>query len=303
MEIIKPPKQTFMAELERFEPASRDSTAIVAAKTCMRYYFYTMVCGFVDKESPMFFKFGSAYHKFREVLETYQGDQEKKYEAAIVSALLEFGMSDPPIGGKFYFLTRERLLKTCKKAYVHRNKELTSGNVKVLKSEQAFEVLLLDGKTRRGGKLDQILQYGGRTAIRDFKTTSKNIAYYERLTDPNDQFTGYLLGISKLTGEYVGLLVVEVVHNSKSEGPTIKTFLATRTSWQLEQWEREQVVIEEMISVCRGRDIWPMEEKACPFCKFRSVCKMGTEQAQQARLQQEFTQRAWDYKSLGEDAD
>jgi len=114
-------------------------------------------------------------------------------------------------------------------------------------------------------------------------------------------FTGYLVGLSKLTGEYVGLLIVEVLHNSRSAGPTIKPFFATRTDWQLDKWEEETIYYEKIIDICREDDIWPMMEKSCPFCKFRSVCKMGTEQAQASRLQQEFAQRTWDYKSLGED--
>jgi len=85
MEIIKPPKQIFMAGIERREPASRDHTAVISAKTCLRKYFYEMVLGFTDKITPQFFKFGTAYHKFREVLETStQETEQKQYSLEVV---------------------------------------------------------------------------------------------------------------------------------------------------------------------------------------------------------------------------
>ena len=308
LEIIKPPKQEFMAAFNRTEPVSRDHTAIIAAKFCKRYYFYTIVLGFTSKLTPQFFKFGKAYHRFREVLEISKEETEqKRYEEAIMASIKTYGKHDPLAGAEFDFLTRERLLRSNKKAFEIVKKE--RANVKVLAVEQSFEVFLSDGKTRRGGKADQFISYGGRKAGRDFKTTSKDLsnprtkAYYERGINPNDQFTGYMVGLTHLTGEFVGMLVVEVLFNSKKSGPGIIPFLSTLTPWLMAQWEKEQSVVEDMISIARDRDIWPMEEKNCAFCAFRSVCKSGTEQAQMDQLKKEFIQRPWDYKNLGEDND
>jgi hypothetical protein len=297
MELIKPVKQEFMAKFERCEPAARDHSATIKAKECMRLYFYTMVLGFREKETPQFFNFGSAYHKFREKLETEEGPDDKKYVIALAAALDIF-QGDPPAGSKYDFLSRGRLMKSCEVAFKHWKQEKSQGNIEVVAVEQPFDVYLSDGKTRRGGKADQVIRMHGRLAGRDWKTSSKNEYFYDRTIEPNDQFTGYLFGIGKLSGEFASSMIVDVLFNTKSKGPTIKSFITSRTEWQMDQWEKEQIHFEKLISACREEDIWPMEEKNCSFCMFRSVCKKGTEDAQIAQLEREFVQNAWDYKNL-----
>jgi len=46
MEVMPIPRQTFMPEVKRKEPAIRDSTLVMPQKTCRRYYFFKSVCGF-----------------------------------------------------------------------------------------------------------------------------------------------------------------------------------------------------------------------------------------------------------------
>ena len=41
------------------------------------------------------------------------------------------------------------------------------------------------------GRADQIVKWSGKVWGRDFKTSSKDGAFYQRQLDPNEQFTGY----------------------------------------------------------------------------------------------------------------
>src|SRR5215203_2975982 len=73
MELEDHPVRIFMPKYNRYEPKIRDSTSIKSWKTCQRKYFYEIVLGFSSRETPPYFAWGSAYHKFREVLEVAYG--------------------------------------------------------------------------------------------------------------------------------------------------------------------------------------------------------------------------------------
>ena len=177
-------------------------------------------------------------------------------------------------------------------------KEKKDGKIKVIAVEQPFEVVLANGVTTRGGKADQFVKWNGMLYGRDFKTSSKSSGWYDRGIDPNDQFTGYTIGLQKLSDQPVQGLIVDVLFNTKTTGPKIQQFIASRSQWQLRQWEKEQAIVEQNITNCRDNDIWPMHEKNCTFCHFRSVCKKGSEKAQAGALKAEYIQREWDYKNL-----
>jgi len=324
MKTIEHPKQEFMARFERYEPASRDSTAVLAFKKCARYYFYKIVLGFREKGTPQYFIFGSAYHRFREVLELehqkditqHLHDAGPLFVKAIDAATKTFkarGGDPVPGSSKFDYLTEAKLMECCIVAFNAWRKEKEKNAIEVLAVEQSFEVVLSDGKTTRGGRADQFARFTGQLAGRDFKTTSKDVNnqhtenFYKRGMDPNDQFTGYLVGLTHLSGEFVGMLIVDVLvipsptKKTPNPKPYLKQFLSTRTRWQLEIWEEEVAIVERWIDICREEDKWPMCEGSCSYCEYHSVCTKGTEQAQMAKLEEFFTKVPWDYKSLGEE--
>lgn len=306
MEIITPPKQTFMARFTRYEPASQDSTSVMAYKKCERFYFLTIVLGFRSKDKPVYFRFGSAVHKFDEVLENTK-DLKTALEAA--AALFKKEGGDPSVEDKKYgHLTGARLLETCMLIYADWQKEKAQGRVEVLAVEQAFEVFLSDGVTRRGGKADKFIRWNGKLWGKDRKTTTRGLMYYEQSVDPNDQFTGYILGLSKLSGEYVQGLVIDVVSNEKNtkaaqKHPELRQFTVQKTPQALERWEKDQINIAKKLQSDRENDEWPMRETGCYRCIMRSVCTKGSEQAMMNQLTTHFIQKPWDYKTLGDEVD
>ena len=316
METITPFKQTFMADLKRHEPAARDSTAIVHAKKCLRLYFYRIVLGYTDRQTKPYFRFGSAYHVFMEVLEKswYDpiakiGDKDHKNEAhvdkAIKAAMTRFGKNDPPVGSRWDFQTSGKLMASCLKAYKKWKNEKKVGAIEVVGIEQEFEIVLKDGKTRRGGKADQFVKWNSELGGKDFKTSSLTYNKFERGIDPNDQFDGYLLGLSRLADEHVGFLLVDTLFNRKPTksdvgGPEIKVYTVTKTPYQLNKFEEECIFVESLIDKAREEDIWPMNQSHCWNCIMRSVCKKGTERSQMNQLEAEFRVEPWDYKTLGQ---
>lgn len=311
---IPPIKQLFMSKYERFEPAARDSTAIKLAKECWRKYFFSTVLGFrVPKAgSPIYFPFGSAYHKFREVLELeYKKlttpiakiDCDKCLEPAWLAAKELWPGNPTPGSSKWDYMTLDYLLLCCVTGFNWWKNEKIGGQFEILATEQSFEVVLPNGKSS-GGRADQIVRWNGRPWGRDFKTTGQTPEWYEKSQlDPVDQFFRYTHGESGLLGERIEGQLVEVLFHKKATKtdkgkPRIKSFIVSYTPAQIDRWEREQVVIERQLDICREEDVWPACETYCGRCAYHSVCKAGTERAMMGKLEQNWLQRHWDYKNI-----
>lgn len=296
MDIIKAPLVKFMSKYERHEPRIRDHTAIITAKTCKRKYFLSIVLGFRPKQTKEYFAFGAAYHHFREVLTKSNGDVKVALESVIKYWTKH--AREPQPGTQYDFLTGGRLLASCNAAVQHVKKIEATGQIQIISAEQVFQVMLSDGETAIGGRADQIIRWNGKLWGVDFKTSSKMGPFYERTLEPNNQFTLYTLAESKLHGERVLGQRIEVLYNTKKEGPKIVTLMTQRTEDQLLDWEKEIIWYEKnIIAKCREDDMYPKEETQCPFCPFHSVCKQPTEGAMMAQLDTHFNQVPWDYSN------
>lgn len=300
MEVIAAPVKRFMAKYERHEPLVRDHTSIITFKTCKRKYFLKIVLGFRPKQTPTYFAFGSAYHKFREVLEK-TSDVAQAISAAIT--YWQKNGTEPIVGTKWAHLTGARLMASCKEAYKFWQKERANGTVKVIAVEQFFQVTLSDNKTVIGGRADQILRWNGKLWGRDFKTSSKMGKFYDRTLEPNNQFTLYTVAESKLSSERVLGQLVEVMYNTKEEGPKVVPLMTSRTEDQLNAWEKDMIFYTKIMDMCRNEDCYPMEESHCPYCEFHSVCKAPSEGAMMGQLEYNFTQVPWDYSNPSGETD
>jgi hypothetical protein len=284
--------------LSRHEPIIVDSTSMMTFKTCPRKYFYRIILGYVPKGTAPYFAYGSAYHVFRDVLETtYKSnkDYKKCFEAAFLAALTYWQKhgEEPVVGTRWDFLTQGRLVKTCQVAYEHWKKEKEQNKIIVIANEQPFVIAMPDG-TLIAGRFDQIIRWNGKPWGRDFKTSSKMGAYYQRTLEPNDQFTRYTYAQGKLTGEYVQGQVVEVMYNTKSAGPKIEQFTTSRSRDQLETWEEEHEFWVSLLKICRDTDNYPMNEKSCSFCEYHSVCKQPSESSMMYQLDNYYNVKPWD---------
>lgn len=305
MEIHVAPLVKLMSKFSRHEPVVRDSTYDMAFKTCPRLGFLKLVLGFRPKETKPYFSFGICYHKFREILqnELMKGSSDQNAVLAALNATMALWKkigTEPDVNTQWDFLTGARLIASCQKAAKHVFAERQQGNIKVLATEQPFQVYLSDNKTLIGGRADQIVLWNGKLWGRDFKTTSKMGKFYDRTLEPNDQFTRYTLGESKLQGTRVQGQIVEVLYNSKKEGPEIHPKISSRTEEQLVRWENDMIEFGVLLDYYRTHDYYPMFEKQCPFCEFHSVCKQPTESGMMAQLESRFEQRPWDFYSVSQ---
>ena len=295
-----------MPQFTRYESVVNDPSGRNEARKCLKKYFFTRVLGFRAPGNNIAMYFGTCYHKFREVIEREYMENKELAADDLFDHCLRIGMiivekmwkGDPPLDTKFDFLTKTRLQKSCMLAWTRWKEEKRKGQVEVIAPEQAFDLFFKDGKTRSGGKIDQVIRMISKPWIKDFKASSKNEVWYQRLTNPSDQFSAYIWAGGKLIGEDIYGLKVEVLHNTKKEGPSIYELTTTRTTSQLERWENDQILLEEIISLCREKDVWPENSQQCPWCEFHMVCQMPTMASQAAKLQSGFRQEPWDFKKV-----
>jgi hypothetical protein len=296
MQVHEPMIQNFMAGYKRHEPVIMDSTAMMQYKACPRMYFYRIVLGFSPKKAPAYFAFGSAYHKFREVLErdTFAGLTVQEAYLNALDVATKLHAKNPALDDKdkFHFLTTNRLIASCEVAFKHWLMERKQGAIKVIAYEQPFALQL--GDVIIAGRADNIVDWRGLPWGRDFKTSTKTGPYYERSLEPNDQFTRYTWGESKLTGKDVKGQIIEVVYNTAKEGPRIDTYTTERTPGQLKRWELEHGFWMQQINQSREQDMYPMNEKSCWNCAYHSVCKSRSESGQMSQLKTYFKIEPWD---------
>lgn len=292
---IEPIVKNFLPNLQRVEPKARDSSATSVYKECPRKYFYRIVLGFQVKVPQPYFSFGTAYHKYRELLEihTESGMDRDMAHASAAGAAMELH-TDVAATGKWKYLTKTRLLEAIMVAYDYWKMEKKIGKIKVLGSEVDFAIVDDDTGMIVSGKIDQIISVNNRIWIRDFKTSSKIGPYYERGLEPNDQVTRYLWAVSKLTGKTPNGAYFEVLYQTEKEKPKIHTYTPTRTPYQLNTWLNEQRFWETQITRSRETDIWPMNERACAYCDFHLVCKSFNDAHIERNLKEHFKFDPWD---------
>lgn len=304
MDTFPVPKRTFLPNLQRAEPLARDHSATNVFKECPRKYFYRMVLGFDRKDNPPWFGFGTAYHKYREVLEKEYvsiGAQMAHVKALEAALNLYPNNPDPIKYKKHKHLTKIRLIESCNVAYAHWEIEKKQRRIEVIGVEEDFAIVDEISGMLITGKADQIIKHNGRVWGRDFKTSSKIGPWYERSHEPNDQVTRYTWALGQLTQTMVQGIYYEVLHQTEKEKPKIINYTLSRNPAQIQKWLEETRLYEQLINVCRDNDTWPMNEKACQYCEYHSCCKTLNEAHLEVQLKDNFKFKPWDSQNRDTD--
>lgn len=316
-----------MNNFDRNEPVIMDSTAVMTFKECPRKYFYRMVLGFVPPVKLPYFAYGSAYHKFREILEIEfkRGTEINKCILIGLDAARDYCKQHlvTPSDGKWSWMTTDALIGACMVAAKYWVEEKQSGHIEVLATEQPFRIIVPSKVAENGeiiiaGRADQIIKVSNRIWGRDFKTTSQAggkdgglSPFYVNSIDPNDQFTRYTYAesilqfgeLKDLPRERVNGQYIEVIVNSAKSAPKIENLIVNKTKTQLEKWLEEHDIWMEIMQVCRSKDEWPMNEKSCRFCEYRKVCTLSSESMQMSELKRSYEVNHWDCENITEIGD
>ena len=286
--------------LPRFEPKNMDHTATKCFKECPRKYFYRMVLG---RTSPAgkwesVSAWGSAIHKFLEVL----------YETGDAGAATAAGFTifRAPSNPSFEFQSKERLITNFAKLLNMYKEETKNGVIRVEAIEQPFNMIFADGISI-GGRFDQLIRWNGRTWIRDWKTTSKQLSYFKQGLEPNDQAIRYIYAASCLQhgvdengypNRVIDGVLFTAIYNTKTVVAEIQGVPSSRTLVQVRKWVDEQVFIHKQMAACREADVWPMHEVSCSFCDYRQVCTQPSEAAMENMLKSAYLLQPWKHEEV-----
>lgn len=289
-----------------------DNSVTTTTGRCARLGFYQYWLNRSPEGKSWPIALGLAYHTYREVLEEAFAEgsfPETAHQIAMARALLDW--EDPPIGHKHDWYTYDRVVKTLEEGYRVWTKEKSDGRIKVLFSEQSFELeipdcFMPDGTPEvYGGRIDQIIEWNGALWVRDFKTTSRMGSGFQDRFDPNNQLTGYVWAAGLLSGgRKVDGAIVEVPYNTKTKGPEIHQFLSTRSTGQIDQFlasqrmERRIIRMMEEATPELGMLAWPMRTAACDDyggCFFRNACRQDNPRAIERWLSLNTVESTWDF--------
>jgi hypothetical protein len=282
-------------------PRVFDNSTIASVSRCPRKGYYQYWLNRAPSGTNYAIQFGLGYHKYREILEKlYLKDPNRDdwpmYHAVAYDVAVK-GWENPPIGHSKEYLVETRLRTTCDQAFENWKQEKDAGIFNVLFTEQAFELILPNGK-RYGGRFDQLLEWHGKLWIRDFKTTSRMGRTYAAQFDPNNQIAGYIWAASELSMRDIEGVMIETIYNTKTKGPEFHPLLSTRSEGHIEQWlETVQDEIGD-IEAREERDVWAMRTEACSDyggCYFRDACQKEYWSSIDDWLLANTTHSVWDF--------
>jgi hypothetical protein len=287
-----------------------DSTSLGALKTCPRYYYYNIVCGYVSSYESIHLRFGSEYNN---ALVTFHKARATglDYEASVLVAVryaLEHTWNltlNRPWTSDEPTKNRETLIRTVIWYLDHFKDDVLETYI-LASGEPAVELsFVMDLGIYSGlsdepyvacGYLDRLVTFMDRPWVTDWKTTKSALdqRYFAQYS-PNNQVSQYSTAGGIITGEPIGGLIIDAAQL----GVTFSRFQRSqisRTKPQLEEWMRSSLVTIQQNERYVEDDFWPMNETACSNyggCPYREVCG-STPEIRPRLLDGLFHKRMWD---------
>lgn len=290
-----------------------DSVSRGAAKTCWRYYEYTIKEGYTTKLENIHFVFGIGFHSALELYD-HKKAEGKTHKQALIEAVRftaaytwDFKrrrpwLSDEPTKNRetliraviWYLIQFEddpletMILKNGKPAVelsFHYNSQIYSCT---------DEPYLLTGH------LDRAVNWGNKPWIVDRKTTKTSFTgkgterFFDKFS-PDDQMSGYYFGGNIIFEEPLGGIIIDAAQTAVTFTKFQRGY-TNRTPSQLNEWYFELNYLFKQAETYAKDNYYPMNEKSCDKyggCPFRMICSESPEMRQEL-LDKFYTKRIWD---------
>lgn len=296
-----------------------DSTSLGDLKKCPRYYQLRMVDGWQSKERSVHLDFGIWLHSGRERY-YHARTAGKSHEDALDDAL-QYVLSatwneqtNRPWQGSSHknrFTLVRTLIDYCDK---WEHDPLTT--VILQNGKPAVEVsfrfglgfgptgsLPYDAETDKGGEdeefllcghLDRIVGFNGGLWGSDLKTTEHSIdnRYFAQFS-PDNQMSVYSIAGRVVLQEKLRGMIIDACQVLVTQPPRFARALVERTEEQLGEFMRGLHVLLRQAEYYARNNFWPMNEKACFRCEFRSICARSPN-VREKWLAADFVKRIWD---------
>lgn len=298
-----------------------DNFALTMFQACPIKYFLRMKEGWTTRRKSAALGFGGALH---EGLAVWHKTQNR---SAAVNAIIESWPDNLPIDD---WRTKEK----CVQVMLDYSKEYPQETFTVIGApempmvEQTFTLetgLYLDcdlctsaqdpdylGHCMSGHVLEEIeyggifdggVEFGGTSFVLEHKTTSQMGSYYFNQFKPNNQVTGYVWALGKLSGQRVGGAIINAIGLYKSSKTKFQREITTRSDEDITHWLENVRTTCQMIRDCERRGFWPMHTQSCTMygkCEYHDVHVIGSLKEQQKFLEQQFIKEEWSYEHRDE---
>lgn len=154
-----------------------------------------------------------------------------------------------------------------------------------------------------GGIIDVAIEFAGTVYVLDHKTTTvlgkEDSSYYFMQYKPDNQMTGYIWGLSRLTNRRVGGAMINALGLYKSGETRFKRHLTARNQFEIDEWLKGVVLRCNEIKRCERTGEWRMETSKCMQygqCEYHSVHVLNDPVSRESRLEQDYVVSKWNYE-------
>lgn len=298
-----------------------DSTALGAAKTCLRLYYYTMILNWQPRAVSFHLDFGIWYHSALEQYDKLRalGTEPEAATLHVIHDLFEktwIGGDDghPALtiqneAGEWVNIDPNKNRETLVRSivwYLDQFGEADPAKTLILPDgapavELTFkmetDITILGGNDRYtlSGHLDRVVTFDGDPYVMDRKTTKSTISnYYFRRYSPDNQMSLYSLAAdivfhTPAKGVIIDAAQIAVGFTSFSRG------IVTRSRGQLDEWLGDLEPTLRGVERAAESGHWPMNDTACDKyggCAFRDICSKDPSVRDQF-LKSNFVERKW----------
>lgn len=307
---------------------SWDSTSLGWYKKCPKYYYYSMLGGWISRSKSVHLTFGGFYasgveryaHARAEGLPHDEASRKMVRWVLNASGTHACGeckghclVGDPPrmcdaCGGtgegtafipwesgdsikNRYTLVRSLVWNVEDRLGTPFQTLILSDGKPAVELSFQFPLFELDGEViYYSGHMDEVVKFDGRTWVKDDKTTKNALdGNYRQTFSPDNQMSGYTVaGKVVLQTPIEGVLVRATQVGVNFNRFT--TFPVSRPQAVLDEWTVDTQIVIARAKEDAQRGHWPMNDKSCFGCEFRRVCSVSKTH-RDAWLKDDFLQR------------
>ena len=154
-----------------------------------------------------------------------------------------------------------------------------------------------------GGIIDAAIEFAGTVYVLDHKTTTvlgkEDSTYYFLQYKPDNQMTGYIWALSRLTNRKVGGAMINAIGLYKKDEPRFKRHLTARNEFEINEWLKGVVNRCNEIKRCERTGEWRLQTSQCMSygqCEYHSVHVLNDATSRALRLEQDYVVSKWNYE-------
>ena len=160
-----------------------------------------------------------------------------------------------------------------------------------------------------GGIIDVGAEWGEPVYVVDHKTTtrlgglkdpSKVGSYYFLQYKPDNQMTGYIWGLSKLTNRRIGGAIINALGLYESGQIRFKRHITSRNDFEISEWLIGVRNRCNDIKRAERGGVWRLETSQCMNygeCEYHSIHVLNDPASRAKRIEQDYVVSKWDYEA------